>query len=231
MTRGARRSIIGVVVLVVLLIAADRISLIVAEGVAATSIKDSQHLDSTPSVSAKGFPFLTQLISGHYGEVDVSAHGVEVGAADRSLRVDTVSVALHNLHISHGFTVLETGTATATALISYTDLSHTLGTTVSYAGSGRVSASAGLTIAGVALRGSVTVRPVLASGNQLAFSDTQVSALGVAAPPELNQMLSNIFDTAISLASLPFGLKFTGIDAGQAGIIVSLVGTNLRYDS
>jgi hypothetical protein len=231
MSRGLRRGIIAALVLVALLVTADRISLVVAEGVAANSIKTSQHLDSDPSVSAKGFPFLTQLVSGHYDEIDVKAHGVEVNQGGHPLRIDVVSVVLHGVHVSHGFSVVRADTATARALISYADLSSTLGSTISYAGAGRVKASASVTVAGVKITGAVSVRPELTSAKTLRFADPQVSALGITAPAALSQALTSIFADSISLAGLPFGLQFSNIEATSDGIVVDLRGTDTVYDS
>ena len=229
MSRGVRFWIVAAVVLVGLLIAADRVALVICEGVAAKSIKSSQHLASEPSVSAPGFPFLPHLISGHYPEVDVKAHGLDVGPQAHPLRIDTVSVTLHDVHISNGFDVVKSARAEATALITYTDLSTTLGTAVKYAGNARVSATVGVTVAGVPLNGTVSTKPVLASSNGLGFTDTQVSALGTQAPPQLTQALNGVFNAAISLESLPFDLRFTSITATQQGVVVTLVGTDLEY--
>jgi len=231
MSRGARRAIIAVVVLVALLIAADRISLAVAESVAADSIKSSQHLDTSPSVSAKGFPFLTQLVAGRYDEIDVRARGVTVDPSGRHLRIDSVAVVLHGVHVSHGYSVFRADTATATALIRYADLSRALGTAITYAGNGRVRASAGVSVAGVNLSGSVSARPRLTTASTLSFADPQVSAGGITVPDQLTQALSSIFKPTISLAALPFGLTFTAIDATSDGVVADLRGANLVYDS
>ena len=51
----------SLVLLVVLLVVADRLAARVAGQVVADRIKASQHLTTTPKVSVKGFPFLTQL--------------------------------------------------------------------------------------------------------------------------------------------------------------------------
>lgn len=231
MSRGIRRGLIALVVLLGLLVAADRISLAVAENVAANSLETSQHLDSQPSVSATGFPFLTQLVSGHFDEIDVTARGLQLGPGGRRLRVDTVRAVLDGVHTSHGFGVIQADTASATALIKYADLSRTLGSTVTYAGGGRVQASAGVTIAGTSLRGSVSVRPGLGSSNTLTFGEPQVSALGVTAPAALSQALAAIFAEGIPLAGLPFGMHFTAISAAPTGIAVGLHGANVVYDS
>lgn len=230
-SRGPRRALIALVVLATLLVAADRISLVVAEGAAANSIKSSQHLESTPSVSVSGFPFLTQLISGHYDDVVVRATGLPVGADGRRLRVSSVTVTLHDVHVSHGFDVVRAGTASAIATVSYPDLSAALNTTVTYAGSGRVAASAGATALGVEVRGTVSALPELTTDDQLRFADIQVSALGAALPGALNSLLGDVFKPQFPLATLPFGLRFVTLTATKAGVVVTLYGNNTVYDS
>ena len=44
-------------------------------GAAGKTMQSSQHLDRTPSVSVAGFPFLTQLATGHFGTVEPHGDG------------------------------------------------------------------------------------------------------------------------------------------------------------
>ena len=67
-----RKLLILVIILAGLLVAADRIGVVVADHEVADHIQTAYHLPSKPSVSVRGFPFLTQVVSGHYDEIDVS---------------------------------------------------------------------------------------------------------------------------------------------------------------
>ena len=67
-----RKLLIFVIILAGLLVAADRIGVVVADHEIAGHIQTAYHLPSKPSVSVHGFPFLTQVISGHYDEIDMS---------------------------------------------------------------------------------------------------------------------------------------------------------------
>jgi hypothetical protein len=82
-------------VVVALLIALDRIGLLVADHQIASRVQKSQGLASSPHVSIKGFPFLTQVISGRYGEVDVSVSDV----TRAGLTVDRVDVQAHGVSV------------------------------------------------------------------------------------------------------------------------------------
>src|SRR4051795_9915400 len=64
--------VISFLVLIGLVIAADRVGLMVAQDEIAKTVATQYHLDHTPDVKIKGFPFLTQAIDGHYGEIDVT---------------------------------------------------------------------------------------------------------------------------------------------------------------
>jgi hypothetical protein len=228
MDRRLRRILIALAVLLGLLVAADRISLAVAEGVAAQTIKESQHLASTPSVSVHGFPFLTQLISGNYDDIDVTAHGVEVGGSVRPLRISTVAVALRSVTIGNNFKSVRAARASATATITYTDLSSTLGATISYLGGGRVEAAATVTVGGVPISGRISALVQIAQ-SELTFTQVHTAVAGLPLPSALSAVLGQVFAVPLSLAGLPFGLQYTGIDATKSGIKLRLTGQDLVY--
>lgn len=60
--RALRILLIVVVVLGGLFVLADRLAVHFAEGEAADKLRTSENLASTPDVSIKGFPFLTQVV-------------------------------------------------------------------------------------------------------------------------------------------------------------------------
>ena len=79
-----------------LLVVADRFAARVAGQVVADRIKASQHLTATPSVSIKGFPFLTQLAAGSYDHVDASAADLHNG----EVRATSLHLHLYGVHVS-----------------------------------------------------------------------------------------------------------------------------------
>ena len=87
--------IIALVIVVVLLVAADRIALLVAESQIADRVQKSQELSAHPHVSIKGFPFLTQVLGGRYHEVDVSVRNI----TRNNLTVDRLSVQAHGVSV------------------------------------------------------------------------------------------------------------------------------------
>ncbi|HEX5269893.1 MAG TPA: DUF2993 domain-containing protein, partial [Gemmataceae bacterium] len=75
-SRRGRRWLIALGVLIVLLIAADRIGVAVAESTLASQIQKDQKLSQKPGVSISGFPFLTQVASRNFGHVAVDIRGL-----------------------------------------------------------------------------------------------------------------------------------------------------------
>jgi hypothetical protein len=207
-----RRLIIALVVLLGLLIAGDRIGVVVAQNVMASQIQKNQKLSQKPGVSIAGFPFLTQVASRNFPHVTVDIHGLNAsGVPISDIHADLVGV-----HVNSGFNSATVDSLTATAMLSYTDLSNAItkqadiGTvTVSQGGAGQLKAT--YSIAGVSLSGDVAV--TLLPGNQIelkyAGADTSL----------LNQVIGTPsgFDVKIPLGNLPFGmqlktLSFTSTD-------------------
>ena len=223
-----RGIVVALVVLAGLLVVADRGALAVAEHAAATTLQQSQHLDSRPSVGIAGFPFLTQLASGHYDKITVRADGLQVGDQNDRLRIARLEATLRDVHVSRNFRSGRSATTTARALIAYRDLGQTLGARFGYAGNGRVRASATVTIAGVAVSGSATAS-VRLSGDRLVFGDQQVEIGNVSVPAQITQFFSNIFSSSISLAGLPFGVQVHELRATAQGIVVALTAQGLTF--
>jgi LmeA-like phospholipid-binding len=74
-----RRLVIGVLVLVGLLVAADFGAAALAESAVSRQMRTELGLTDDPSVRINGFPFLTQAVSGQYPSIDVDAQHLAVG--------------------------------------------------------------------------------------------------------------------------------------------------------
>ena len=223
-----RRLVIGVIVLVGLLIAADRIGNVIAERTVATTVQRSQHLAHKPDVDIAGFPFLTQLATGKFGKVTLRDHDVSASDGRRAVRLSTVTVVLRDVRVARDFSSATAAHTTATALVSYADLSSTLGVTVGYAGDGRVRAEASTSVLGQTVRGSVTAEPVVRDG-ALAFDAAQVSVGGVSLPAAATQALAGVFGAPLSLAGLPYGLSVRSVAAAADGLRLTVTARNPTF--
>src|SRR6266568_4659079 len=105
-----RKLLIGLAVLAVLLVAADRISVAVAENQISDRLTSAYGLPDKPGVSIAGFPFLTQVATGDYRQIDVSASQVPADGAT----LHNLNVRLSGVHATVG-QVLGNGSSMVTA--------------------------------------------------------------------------------------------------------------------
>ncbi|MEU7789342.1 MULTISPECIES: DUF2993 domain-containing protein [unclassified Amycolatopsis] len=92
--RRARRWVIALVVLVLLLVGADFGAAAYAEHMISQKARTQLQLTDDPSVTIHGFPFLTQALGGDYSHISVSAAGIPV--ADK-LQDVAVNAELENV--------------------------------------------------------------------------------------------------------------------------------------
>lgn len=75
-----RKLIIGLVLLIGLLVAADFAAAAGAEYTVSEQMRRELSLTSDPSVRVNGFPFAAQALSGTYRDIDVTATGLDIGS-------------------------------------------------------------------------------------------------------------------------------------------------------
>lgn len=216
--RALRRLLITIVVLVVLFVAADRVSLHEAQSLVAQRIRTVEALPRTPQVSISGFPFLSQAFSGDYRQVSVTMHGLRRGL----LVISTVQATLTGVHLPlselvHGrVSTVPVDSATGTLSVSYQALDGALkGLTVVYAGRPGY-----VVVRSSQFPASATAR-LQVSGNQLTTDIQEVNILGLSIPGlDLNFQ--------VPLGVLPFGVHLTGVTASAGGVSLSAAGRNLQ---
>jgi hypothetical protein len=85
-----------IVVVALLLVAADRVAWYVAERGVATAIQQSEDLPQRPDVSINGVPFLTQAFRGKYRDVEVGFRDVP---AQEGVTVDSLDAHLTGVQV------------------------------------------------------------------------------------------------------------------------------------
>jgi hypothetical protein len=219
-----RRFFIGLVCLVLLLILLDRAGAYIAEREIGTRVQSASGLSARPHVTVRGIPFLTQLASGHYQEIDVSiasatADGVQLRNIDA--RFTGVHASL-SLLLGQNSGSVTAGSATGTALIPYSQIQRRLpgGVTIAPAGSSlRVTGSTPLG----AVRG--TARLAVTSAG-ISVSPQNVTVGGVSAGS-----LAARFSFTIPVAALPLHLSLTGVHVASGGLLVDAAGHNVTFAS
>lgn len=224
--RRGRRWLIALVVLIGLLVAADRVSLVVAESQLASRIQSSQHLSQKPDVSIDGFPFLTQVVARDFGHATVDIHGLNADG----LTISDLHADLYGVHVNGAFNGATVDTLDATAMIDYTDIAAAISKQMNVAGvqvgtvqitpAGNGQLKASYSVLGISL--SADVQVTLAGPNTLELRSGQVSS----SIADLG--FNPNFDTKFDLSSLPFGITLTELAYTSTGVQISAVGHNVN---
>lgn len=208
-----RRLLVVLVAALVLLVVVDRVAVAAADHVLAGRIQQDQNLDSRPSVSIRGFPFLTQAIGGRYDDVRLTLHDVHRGGVP----VRALSVRLHGVHVPLGAVLSQhlrrvpIDRAEAQILLTYADVNSFIGTrhlTVSQGSGGEIQVSGSATVLG---------RTVTASGSG------RLDVHGT----DLVVTVGHGLDFTVPLGSLPFRVALTGAHATRQGVVVGATATGL----
>ncbi|MEO6703163.1 MAG: DUF2993 domain-containing protein [Jatrophihabitantaceae bacterium] len=222
------------VVVVVLLVVADRLGAVVAERKVASKVQSSQHLTSKPSVTIEGFPFITQVISNRYQAIRLTAKDLSVGAGDSRIQISSLAARLTGVRATDNYSGVTARSVHGTATVGYAALSQVIGVQIGYAGpssdgTGRVQASQTVSALGRSISGTVSAVVGVSDGQLLTFSAVKVSAAaaGVTLPQAVIDQFSSIFAKKLSLAGLPFGLRIQQLTATAAGVTVTAEASNV----
>lgn len=214
--------------MVVLLVAADRVALLIAERQVAAKVQSSQQLTSRPSVSIEGFPFLTQVISNRYHAVRLGAKDLTVGTGSDRVQISTLTARLTEVRATDHFSGVTARTVTGTATVSYAELSRVIGVKLGYAGpsadgNGRVQASSSVSVQGTTITGTASAEVGVTGSQLLTFSAVKVSLAdtGVSVPQSVTDQLGSVFGKQLALSGLPFGLRVQRLVAGPSGVQVT----------
>lgn len=226
--RVARTVLIVLVILGGLFVAADRITVSVAENKAADQAKITQGLSSRPKVSIEGFPFLTQALFGKLDDVKVSADDINADSGGQTLRIDSFHADLHGVKLSNSFHSAVADSADGNAFITYADLTKAApaGITVSSAGvqkdgRTRVKLTGTFLRAHLSVLSEVTVRGADTIGLHADALPKAFTALG------LEDQVRQQTDFTRQLTHLPANIALTRITATPDGISVAAAGTHV----
>lgn len=221
-------ALIMLVVLAILLIAADRALRRFAERKVAGRLAAACGLVGRPAVTLQGFPFLTQLVAGRYHEVHVVLSSVaQAGVQFQNLRArfSGVRAPLSGL-VGVAPTTITATDATATALVPFGSLRQRLpaGLTLS-AASGKLRLLGNLGYQGfqVPVSAGVSFR---VTPDAIEFSPRDVCLGGAfSVPAGLLAMLA----FALPMHDLPMRLKVTSVQVTEAGFELSALAQRVAF--
>lgn len=228
--RVARIVLIVLVVLGGLFVAADRITVSVAQNKAADRAALTQGLTTKPKVSIEGFPFLTQALSGKLDEVKVTAKDIAAGNGEQTLRIDSFHADLHGVKLSDSYRRAVADSADGLAFLTYTDLTNAApqGITVSSAGDAKskdggalVKLTGSFSGAKLSVLSEVTVRGADTIGLRAQTLPKAFTALG------LDDQVRQEIDFTRQLTHLPAGISLTSVTSTPDGLSVAAGGKHV----
>jgi hypothetical protein len=231
-----RRLLIVLVVLAALLVAADRVGVVVAQNRLASEIEQQLDLDRKPDVSIRGIPFLTQAISGKYKDIRVQLPDVDAGDVQNV----AIDARLQGTHVSLSDALggkvdkIPVDRISGTLLIPYDQLA-------------KASGISGLTITrqgdSLRLTGSVQVlgRPIKAEAvgrvevndGQIAINAEEAKVAGIPVPQAVLDEAARLLSFRVQPRNLPLNLRITAVRLADSGLLVDAVSDDvvLRPDS
>ncbi|MEV7244142.1 DUF2993 domain-containing protein [Streptomyces sp. NPDC093248] len=236
--RALRILLILLVVLGLLFVVVDRVAVHFAEGEVADRLKTTENLASTPDVSIKGFPFLTQLASGELDDVEVGVKDYEAatGKGSQTIRIDDLRADMRDVSFSGDYSSATAADATGTATIAYDELLKAAKSEPTQLGLGLTAQVVGLSDGGngkikmalkvsglgtIHLLGSVTVRD-----NKL-----QVKADGVPRFGGLDLaegLIRSVTDFQQAVDRLPGGIELAEVRAARNGVEITVKGSDVK---
>ncbi|MBW8796234.1 MAG: DUF2993 domain-containing protein [Streptomyces sp.] len=226
--KNRRPAVIAVAALLPLLlipVAVDRFMAVHVESRAAKAFQQGMHTPLPPEVHVHGFPVLTQIAAGRLRDVDVTAHDIPADDTAGLLPVSELSLHLRGLTKSDDDQQARARSAQATALLTYPDISHTLGLEISQ-GSRPDQLRATATLL---LGNTVTATTTLsaAPGNRITFKNFKVTAGLVSGPAQT--ILDKAFEQPIQLQNIPDGLHLRSATATETGLTAHFSGTSVTF--
>ncbi|MGV9250573.1 LmeA family phospholipid-binding protein [Streptomyces sp. NPDC003697] len=241
--RALRILLIVVVILGGLFVAADRVAVHFAEGEVADRLRTSENLTTTPEVSIKGFPFLTQVVGGELDDVEVGMddYRAATGKGDRTIRLDDLRADMRGVEFSGDYSSATAATATGTATISYEELLKTAnseptqvapGVTarvigLSDGGNGKIKVAVEATVLGAKLPEPVQVLSTVAvRDGRLEVNADSLPRFGGVDLAE--NRVRRITDFQQAIDRLPGGIALDKVRAGRNGLEITVKGSDVR---
>ncbi|MEW2574284.1 DUF2993 domain-containing protein [Streptomyces sp. NPDC047070] len=247
--RALRILLIVTIVLGGLFVIADRVAVGFAEDEAADRLKTNEGLSSTPDVSIKGFPFLTQVVGGELDEVQVGIKDYEAdtsGATNGTdadvpakIRIDNLTAQMRGVAFSGDYSSAKATSATGTATISYAELLKAAkaepvdvatGVTaqvvgLSDGGNGKIKVEVEATVLGTKLPRPVSVlSSVSVKGDRVVVNADSLPNLGVQLAEDKVRLIT---DFQQKIDGLPGGIKLDKVEAAPKGVDIDVKGSDV----
>jgi hypothetical protein len=222
--------VVGLIVLIGLVIAADRVGLMVAQDEIAKNVASQYQLDHKPKVTIKGFPFLTQAVDGKYDEIDVNVGDLTqlgVKLTNTTVTLKGVKAPISDA-VKGDSSKMIADSAVSTATVGYSDVDKEAPKGMKVSAKGSALQVHGLvTVLGVSrtMTATVTVQP---AGRKVRVLPQTVNAGGATLPVALVQQA---FSFTMPVKGLPLGTRISEVRVEPDGLRVSTAAEHVKLSS
>jgi hypothetical protein len=222
-----RKLLIAVGVLIVLLVVVDRVGVVLAQDEISSRIATAYGLPTDPGVSITGFPFLTQVVSGDYQQIDITADQVQADGAtlhDLNAQLTGVHATISQL-LGSGSSMVTADHATGSAIVSFATVDQRLPHGFRLAPDGnKLTVTGKLSYHGI----SVPVSATVALG--VSGSGISVTPENVSIPGGLNLPVdSSRLRVVVPLGNLPLHLHLTAVHVTPGGLRIDAAARNVQF--
>jgi LmeA-like phospholipid-binding len=223
-----RKLLIALVILVVLFIAIDRIGVVLAEDQIASRIATAYNLPTDPGVSITGFPFLTQVVSGNYQQIGVTADEIQTNGVtlhDLNVHLTGVHATISQL-LGSGTSTVTADRAAGSALVGWATVDQRLPRGFRITPDGKnLMVSGKLSYHGleVPVTGSVALG---VSGSGITVTPENVSLPGgISLPVSSVSQLRFV----VPLGNMPLHLHLTSVQVTPGGLRIGAAARNVQF--
>jgi hypothetical protein len=234
---------IVLLVLVGLLVAADRISAYAASRAVADQVRNqlaAEHISTStpPSVQLGGFPFLTQVIRGHYDHVTIDVKGASTqGVTFSDLHITATGVHAKTSQLIRGSGPIAADQVAGTARLTWSQVPTLLekarlarsGAQISGSDDGQVTIRQPIQLGGSTTT-LVATGTVTAANGKVAVKINHVTTEGASLPPLLQELIgpyAQQLSGSFALPTLPYHLKLTGVAVSAAALTIRATGQSV----
>ncbi|MGX4691285.1 LmeA family phospholipid-binding protein [Streptomyces sp. JNUCC 63] len=240
--RALRILLTVAVILGVLFVVVDRVAVHFAENQAADRLRTTENLASTPDVSIKGFPFLTQVASGELDDVEVGIKNYEAatGNGEQKIRIDDIRADMRGVRFSGDYRSATASDATGTATIAYDELLKAaksgpepvgFGVTaqvvgLSDGGNGKIKVDVAATLFGAKLPRISVLSSITVKNNRVQVEADALPRFGGVRLVE--NRIRSVTDFQQAIDRLPGEVRLDSVRAVEDGVEITVNGSDVR---
>ncbi len=211
--------IVGLVLLLALLVGADRLAARVAEDRIAKQLRST--LAGDPTVDVRGFPFLTQAASGRYDDIRIQGR-LEQPFSGFTATLTGVRVP-PGAALSGDVTQVPVARAQGTVVVAYDELARRFpgGAVTVTPEDGNLRVIGSVTILGQQVSASILESVTVEQGRRLVTEPIDVNVDGLPDAGPVRAAVVEALRLDGRLPELPYALQLTGVTAASDGLRLS----------